>query len=267
MKFYLLFLILFSNLIISQNYFLGKKLYCETENVKAKELFDTGIETLYLNTSQNKKYLSMTADVFYRAYKLDNTFCDAIFFAGYTSSLIGERKTALACYYVADSISNNKSLEFKVNLAAEALKIGNEFGMKLARKKYNELIQYFPESPEGYYGFAITSPEFGDYEKGLENLNIAIEKYSYSNPHNDLNFIKGILLTLNKRYDEALSFLEKSEKEFKKDFNFKIHYSLCLLKVSESLKDEKMKEKALKIYNKIENKEQIPEELKKLFVF
>lgn len=261
-------LILSFNTIFSQNYFEGKNLYCKSDNPKAMELFNTGIETLYLNKTLDKKYLKMTADVFFRAYQTDTTFCDAIFFAGYTKRLLND-KYALTCYYYADSLANNKSIEFKTNLAAEALRFGNEASFKIARRKYNELIEYFPESPEGYYGFAITSPMFGDTEKGLENLNIAIEKYRKTNSElkSDVIFIKGILLTLNKRYEEGLDFLEKSYSTYKKDENFKIHYSLCLLKVSEIKNDEKMKQKALKQYEKIENKEQILENIKPLLKF
>ena len=263
-----MFLILSFNTMFSQNYFEGKNLYCKSENPRAMELFNTGIETLYLNKTLDKKYLKITADVFFRAYQTDTTFCDAIFFSGYTKRLLND-KYALTCYYYADSLANNKSIEFKTNLAAEALRFGNEASFKIARRKYNELIEYFPESPEGYYGFAITSPMFGDIEKGLENLNIAIEKYRKTNSElkNDVIFLKGILLTLNKRYEEGLDFLEKSYSSYKKDENFKIHYSLCLLKVSEIKNDEKMKQKALKHYEKIENKEQIPKNIKPLLKF
>lgn len=262
-------LLLLCNLSFAQDYFKGENLYCESKNAKAKDYFKTGIETLHLNTRLDKKYLKMTAAVFFNAYKADSTFCDAIFFSGYTYGLVGERKIALGCYYLADSLSNNKSIEFKINLAAEALKVGNRAGLELARKKYNEIIQYFPHSAEGYYGFAITSPEFGDYEKGLECLNVAISKYYYPSDEklDELNYLKGILLTLNKKYDEGLKYLEKSSSSFKKDMNYKIHYSLCLLKVSEIYNDEKMKEKAKKIYAKIENKEQIPNEIKDLLIF
>ncbi|EAZ95976.1 hypothetical protein FBBAL38_01115 [Flavobacteria bacterium BAL38] len=79
--------------------------------------------------------------------------------------------------------------------------------------------------------------------------------------------MKGILLSFNKKYIEGLEYLEKSYSSYKKEENFKIHYSLCLLKVSEINNDEKMKKKALKNYEKIENKEQIPNELKILLNF
>lgn len=267
-KIFFILLILNLNLTFSQNYFEGKRLYCKSQNAEALRLFNIGIETLYLNRSLDKKYLKKTSDVFFKAYKIDSTFCDAMFFTGYTLRLLND-KNALVCYYMADSLSNNKAIEFKSNLAAEALRFESVEGIKLARKKYNEIIQYFPDSPEGYYGFAVTSPEIGDVEKGLENINIAIEKYKNTNQivKDDAIFLKGILLTLNRKYEEGLENLEKSFSTYKKDENYKIHYSLCLLEVSKLKNDEKMKQKALKFYEKIEFKERIPKEIKDLLIF
>lgn len=264
----ILILILIFNVSYSQNYFEGKNLYCKSENTEANRLFNIGIETLHLNTSLDKKYLKLTSEIFFKAYKTDSTFCDALFFTGYSLRLLNDNK-ALAYYYMADSLANNRSIEFKANLAAEALKFGNEPSLKIAKKTYNELIKYFPESPEGYYGLALISTVVGDSQKGLENINIAIEKYKALNVDVklDATFLKGVLLTLNKKYEEGLLYLEISEYTYKKDDNFRIHYSLCLLKVSELRDDEKMKKNALKVYNKIKNKDDIPEDLKDLFQF
>jgi len=252
-------LILVTNFIFSQDYFEGKRLYCKSENAKAMELFNTGIETLYLNRSLNKKYLRMTSDIFFKAYQTDTTFCDAMFFAGYTRRLLDD-KYALTCYYMADSLANNKSIEFKTNLAAEALRFGNEASIKIARKKYNEMIKYFPNSPEGYYGFAVTSPIYGDVEKGLEYINIAIEKYNLRNIKlkDDVVFLKGTLLTLNKKYEQGLEDLEKTYSTYKKDENFKIHYALCLLKVSEIKNDKKMKKRHLGFMKRLKTKKNYP---------
>lgn len=260
-------LILNTNFIFSQNYFEGKNLYCKSENPEAIKLFNVGIETLYLNRSLDRKYLDMTSKAFFQAYKKDTTFCDALFFTGYTLRLLND-KNALPYYMLADS-SYNKSIEFKTNLAAECLRYANEKTIPIARKKYTEIINLFPENPEGYYGFAVTSTFLGDYEKGLENINTAIQKYIVTNPKlkNDVLLLKGILLSLNKRYEDALPFLENVLSTYKKDFNFRIHYSLCLLKVSELKKDEKMKQKAQKIYEKIEEKNQIPDDIKQSLVF
>jgi tetratricopeptide (TPR) repeat protein len=266
-KIVLILLILNTSFIFSQNYFEGKNLYCKSENPEAMKLFNAGIETLYLNRSLDKKYLDMTSKAFFQAYKKDTTFCDALFFTGYTLRLLNH-KNALPYYILADS-SYNKSIEFKTNLAAECLRYGNEKTIKLARKKYTEIIKLFPENPEGYYGFAVTSPILGDYEKGLENVNIAIEKYKIINPKlkDDVFYLKGILLSLNNKHNEALENLEKVYSSYKKDFNFKVYYSLSLLKVSEEKKDEKMKKKALSIYEKIEEKDQIPQEIKDQLIF
>ena len=266
----ILFILILCNICIcySQNYFEGKRLYCKSDSPRAMELFNTGIETLYLNKSLDKKYLKMTSDVFFKAYQADSTFCDALFFTGYTLRLLND-KNALACYYLADSLASNKSIEFKTNLAAEALRFGNDASLKIARKKYNEIKQYFPDSPEGYYGFAITSPIYGDVEKGLENVDIAIKKYELQDIplKDDVHFLKGVLLALNKRYDEGLEKLQKCYSGFKNDENFKTYYSLCLLKVSQTKNDEKMKQKAFKIYDKIKNKEDIPKDVAALLVF
>ncbi|WP_347050904.1 hypothetical protein [Flavobacterium olei] len=260
-------LILSINFTFSQNYFEGKNLYCKSQNPEAMKIFKDGIEILYLNKSLNKKYLKITSNIFFDAYKKDTTFCDALFFAGYTLRLLGD-KNALVLYMAADS-SYNKSLEFKTNLAAECLKYGNEKTVRIARKKYTEIIKLFPENAEGYYGFALTSPIIGDYEKGLENINIAIEKYKDINPKvkDDVFYLKGILLSLNSKHNEALENLEKVYASYKKDLNFKIYYSLSLLKVSEEKKDEKMKKKAFNIYQKIEEKDQIPKEIKDQLIF
>lgn len=256
------------NLTFSQDYFKGENLYCKSKDPKAMELFKTGIETLYLNTMLDPKYLRMTSDVFFKAYQQDTTFCDAIFFAGYTRRLIND-KYALTLYYMADSLAGNRSIEFKTNLAAEALRMGNPAAMKIARKKYNEIIEFFPESPEGHYGFALTSPDYKDTEKGLEHINIAIEKYKKSGQkiRNDVFYIKTILLTINKHYEEGLECSEKCYSDFKKDDIFLSHYSLCLLKVSELKNDPKMKKKAQKIYEKIKQKDQIEPDIKSLLVF
>ena len=255
-------LILSFNLTFSQNYFEGKNLYCKSENPEAMKLFNLGIETLYLNKSLDPKYLKITSNLFFKAYKTDTTFCDAIFFTGYTLRLLNDEK-AIACYIMADSLSK-KALEFKINLASEGLRLGQDKLLKIARKKYTEIIALFPENPEGYYGFALTSPIFGDVDKGLENINIAIEKYILSTPKlkDEVIFLKGVLLSQNKKYEEGLEYLEKCYSTYKKDENFKIHYSLCLLKVSEIKNDQKMRQKAFKFYEQIENKQQISEDIK-----
>lgn len=263
---YFLSSFLIFNQTFSQNYFEGKNLYCKSENAEAMKKFDGGIEILKLNYDLKPKYLAINTNIFFDAVKIDKSFCDAYFFVGYTLRLQNKLDLALKYYYIADSLSQNKSIEFKQNLAVTALMLGKD---KLSRKKYSEIIQYFPESPEGYYGFALTSPIIGDVDKGLENINFALDKYSNSGKKisDDALFLKGVLLTLNKKYEESLEYFEKTYSTFKKDENYNIHYSLSLLKVSKLHSDEQMKKKAMKIYEKIEHKEEIPKELKDLLIF
>ncbi|GGD99997.1 tetratricopeptide repeat protein [Planktosalinus lacus] len=251
-----------------QDYFEGKNLYCGSSNPEALKAFNAGIELLHLNSSLDKKTLNKTADVFFKAFKIDSTFCDAAFFTGYTMRLMND-KDALVFYYMADSLAQNKASVFKSNLAAEAMRFGNVEGLKLARKKYEELMEYFPENPEGYYGIALTSPMIGDLKNGLNCINTAISKYLKMNHkvNDDVYFLKGVLLTLNEKYEEGIKYLEKAKSTFKNDENFKIHYSLCLLKISQMNNDLKMRKKAKKIFNKIKNKNEIPEFIRQQLIF
>lgn len=267
-KIFTLLFILISTLTFSQNYMEGKRLYCKSENPEAMKKFDGAIEILYLNNTLDKKYLRMTAELFFEAYQKDTTFCDALFFTGYTMKLLGDEK-AISFYLMADSLSNNRSVEFKLNLASEFIKFGTEKSITLARKKYSEIKQYFPEDPEGYYGLALTSAILEDPKSGLENLDISVEKYKKRNleVRSEVVYLRGILLAQNKQYEEGLVHLERSYSSHKNDPQFKIYYALCLLKVSELRKDPKMKQKAKKIYDKIEDKNGISASTAGLLIF
>ncbi len=246
----------------------GKRLYCKSENPEAMKKFDGAIEILYLNRTLDKKYLQMTAALFFEAYQKDTTFCDALFFTGYTMKLLGDEK-AISFYLMADSLSNNKSVEFKLNLASELIIFSTEKSITHARKKYTEIKQYFPENPEGYYGLALISAILENPKTGLENLDLSVEKYKKQNleVRSEVVYLRGILLAQNKQYEEGLVHLERSYSSHRKDQEFRIYYALCLLKVSELRNDPKMKQKAKKIYDKIEDKTAISATNASLLVF
>ena len=229
------------------------------------ETFESAVKILHLNKQLDPKYLRANSELFFRATKEDSTFCDAYFFTGYTSRLLNEFENALVFYYMADSLAVKPSVEFKQNLAMSAMILGSD---EIARKKFDELKESFPENPEGYYGVGLTSTIIGDYENGINNLNQAISIYkNSSNPSiTDAYYIKAILLTLSEKYEDAISYFEKSSK-FKKEPNYYTHYSLALLKTAQKNNDEKMLKEAKKMYGKIEDKTQIPPFLVPLFDF
>lgn len=251
--------------LFSQNYFNGKKLYCTT-NKEALELFNSGIKVLHLNSDLNQKYLDKNIDLFAKAILADTNFCDAYFFTAYTLSLKGNLDLAWALYFRANELSPKPSNEFLMNLAITSLRIGQD---SIARKSYEDMILHFPKSSEGYFGVALTSPLIGDYNNGLNNIEIAISKTlnAKQKVKPDMLFIKAVMLTLNEKYLESIEFFEKVKSKYDDDENFKIHYSLSLLKVSEINKDNKMKDKAKKMYAKIKNKNEIPAPLIGLFNF
>lgn len=255
MKNIIILFLLFPQLNYSQSeYFNGNYTTCPIPNGKdSKDNYQLGIDCIKAN-----QFIGGANRLFLDLIKKDSTFCDAYFFAGYTYRLSNMDKAALTYYYYADSLSNNKSLIFKQNLAFMASKMGS---FKLARKKYNEMKDFFPESPEGFYGIASTSIFIGDTQNGLENLKIAIKKYSESGvPIGDEIYLtQGILLTRDEKYIESIEVLEKLSGRITKNDEFRMHYAYSLIKSGKVNSDEKLIKKARKIYEKIEDKKNLSE--------
>ena len=240
----------------------GDKLYCELSEKKDKDLFKLGMDCIKQNL-----YIGAASKIFQDLTKKDKAFCDGYFFAGVTFRISNMNREAFLMYYMADSLSQNKSIEFKQNLATTSILVNK---IDLARKKYTEITNYFPKSPEGYYGIALTAPMIGDFENGLENIKIAINKYEEIGPRNsqvknETELLLGILLTLNKQYENSLSHFEECEGKYKKDDNFNTHFSYSLIQVSKLKNDEKMKKKAFKIFDRIISKDEVSDEIKKEF--
>jgi len=237
------------------DYFLGRSFICENTDPEIKKSMKLGIDCFRL-----KEYYGVATQIFLKVIKKDSTNCDAHFLAGYSLRLQNRLHEATIFYYIADSLSGNKSYVFKQNLAFTAMATG---ATTLARKKYTEMTQYFPDSPEGFYGIAATSLQVKDFDNGLKNADIALSKYKKEDK--SALYIKGILLTITDKYVEALPYLEKAKGEFKKDDNFKAAYSVCLYKVGNENNDEKKLKEAGKIAKNFERKTEIlPELLQKL---
>lgn len=219
------------------------------------KIFDLGLECI-----RNNIYLGSAAEIFQDLIKKDSTFCDAYFLAGYTFRMSDMNKEAFAFYYIADSLAQNRSIEFKQNLATVSMIVGAD---DFSRKKFEELKQYFPDSPEGYYGVALISTIMGDVDYGLENIDIAEKKYASSNP--DSQFLKAILLTLNQKHKESLPYYEKVISKFKKDDNFNGNYALSLYEVGILNNDEKMLKKAKSHYKKVKDKSDLTDYIKEKF--
>lgn len=238
------------------DYFQGKRTYCEfPKNERIKEIFPLGIKCI-----QNNLYLGTALEIFIDVIKIDPTFCDAYFWAGYTLRLHNMNKEAVAMYYIADSLAQNKSIEFKQNLAHASILIGDD---SLARKKFEEIKEYFPQSPEGFYGVALTSTIIGDVDYGLENVNIAEKKYDHSNA--DTQLLKAILLTLNERYSESIPYYEKIRNKFKKLDHFNGNYALSLYEIGMKNNDEKTLKLARKYYNRVSNKDELTKYMRSKF--
>ncbi len=206
---------------IKTDYFQGNTFYCTPKDDKIIELFQLGMKSL-----QFEKFHGAAMNIFTDLIKNDTVFCDAYFMTGYMLDLFKEDTLAFAFLNVADSLAQNKSIEFKLTAAMNSMKIGRP---DIAKRKYEETKEFFPDSPEGYYGTALISPFYGEFEYGLENINTAINKYKRNGK--DALFLKAVILTNLKRYEEAEGLFEDVKSTYKKDENFKIHYSFNFIKI------------------------------------
>lgn len=260
-KRYSILIVVFTSLsLFSQStysdYFQGNRTYCEMpDSDRVKEIFPLGVKCI-----QDNIYFGAALQIFTEIIKIDSTFCDAYFWAGYTLRLTGYNEQAVGMYYIADSLAQNKSIEFKQNLATTSMMVGY---IDLSRKKFEEITEHFPDSPEGYYGIALTSAEIGDIDYGLENINIAINKYQKDNK--DAQFMKAILLTLNSKHQEAIAYYDKVESAFRRDDYFNGNYALSLYKVSKLTNNERMKRDAQRYYRRVKSKDNLTEYIKNIF--
>ena len=225
------------------------------ENQDVIKKYKAGLACIRLNQK-----LDVANRIFLDLIKNDSTFCDAYYLAGCTFQLSHKDQDAFNYYYMADSLSNNKSMLFKQDLAYMAGKMGN---FQFARKKYEEMKHFFPKSPEGYYGIASSSLAIGDSEYGLENIKLAMLAYNQYGLEQalDVYLIQGILLTLNEKYDESIVSFEKLVWPITASDTFRAHYALSLLKEGKLNNDEKQIKKAKKLYGKVKNKTALSEKI------
>ncbi len=257
-KLVIIFILLFSIKGFSQDsYFLGKTNYCTPQNANSKKSF----ETAFLALNYPKYYGGIT-NLLLKVASEDSKYCDAYFMAGYFLRLQDMHKEALAAYYIADSLAQNKAPIFKQNLAIQFMRFGK---VDEARKKYEEMVKYFPENPEGYYGIGNTSIVIGDYEEGLKNLKRAEDLYKVSGKvKDDVVYMYGMLYTLKENYETALPYLEDAYSTYKKDDGYLSLYALALIKVGKNKNDGKLIKKARNTYDKIKDKVIADEIRKKL---
>lgn len=249
-----IFILVFCIKGFSQNYFSGKINYCTPKNIESKKKFDAAILAL-----QYPKFYEKAANALVLVGDKDPTYCDAFFLAGYLFRLQDKHEDAIAYYYVADSLAQNKALIFKQNLAVEFMRF-DQLGR--ARKTYAEMIKYFPESPEGYYGMANTTISVGDYDNGLEHLRKAEKLYENSGSvKDDVKYMFGILYALKEDYKTALPYLEEVYSTYKKEDGYLATYALTEAKVATENNDESLKMKAKKHYEKIKDIKKVPENL------
>ena len=246
-----------------EDYMAGEFNYCETNDSVMFKSYSYTRLVLSMTHQSDMPTIRKLTSIFYSHYKADSLFCDAAFFTGYTLLLQNKINDAIFYYHIADSLSNNTSLLYKLNLASTAMLAG---AVEFSRKKYEEAVKYFPTHQGGYFGIANTAVIIGDYKNGIAAVNDGIR---WCNRRKVLNLdeaylLKGVLYTLDGEYAEGKEFLNKAT-SYKNNDLYYIYYSLNLLWESQASNDDELKKEAKKYYKKIDWKSNIPAHIKQEF--
>lgn len=248
-------------LLISICWFWGKgmaqvpalrdSLSCPTDNLQIIQLYDMGFKAL-----EKEAYYNTAGKIFFQIVQMDKKLCDAYYYTGIALTKQDKDDVAYTYLYYADSLAAQPTLSFKIALAASALRNGN---VGLARKKYEEIKHDFPNSPEGYYGLSLTATSIGDVVEGLVNADRSLLKYKHvggltSAREQEIYLIKAILLRMNKQYDKAIAFFEKSKDHFGTTTDYLANYALTAYELYKQTKEEQWKQASQQALLQIQDK-------------
>lgn len=241
-----------------------KELACSTENEEIIALYKMGFSAL-----QNPAYSNTAGRIFFQIIQQDKSLCDAYYYTGISLTNQDKDDAAYTYLYYADSLASQPNLSFKSALAASALRIDN---VGLARKKYEEIKQYFPNSPEGYYGLSLTATSIGDVVEGLVNTDRTLAKYKNTGEltpqrEQEIYLIKAILLRMNMQYDKAIEFFEKSKEHFGTTTDYLANYALTTYELFKQTNAEKWKHESQEALLHIQDKETVKEDFFLQFIY
>ena len=184
-------------------------------------LFALGLKLLKEEGKAN-----MAGRVFLKVLDGNSSSCDASFLIGVALTLQEEHAKALPYYYMADSLAISPNTMFKQELAEASLRVNN---IGFARVTYERMLDIDKANILGYIGLAITATSLGDYDKGLNSLASAELLVSSDDMEAlaDINFLKGILLVLNKEFLSAINVLEALPASYRTSKDYYIHYIIA----------------------------------------
>ncbi|MGG5578642.1 hypothetical protein ACPDHL_15070 [Myroides sp. C15-4] len=241
-----------------------EELACPTDNKEIITLYETGFSAL-----QKTTYYNTAGRIFFQIIQQDKTLCDAYYYTGVALTKQDKDDAAYTYLYYADSLATQPQMPFKIALAESALRVGN---VGLARKKYQEIKQYFPDRPEGYYGLSLTATSIGDLVEGLVNTDRTLAKYKSTGGltlerEQEIYLIKAILLRMNTQYDKAIEFFEKSKAHFGTTSDYLANYALTTYELYKQTQEEKWKIESQQALEQIQNKEILKADFLQQFIY
>ncbi|MTG96981.1 MULTISPECIES: tetratricopeptide repeat protein [Myroides] len=240
------------------------KFACPTSDEYLKQLYKVGIKSL-----NNDEHVNLAGKIFFQIIEKDKALCDAYYFTGVSLTKQDKHKAALTYYFYADSLSSSPNLKFKEELAEAALRVSS---VGLARKEYENIVEKFPNSPIGFYGIGLTATSLGDYERGIECLELAEQKFVQINSltekrKSEVLLMKGILYTQLKQYEEAVVSFEGCEDMFGQLLDYLANYAWSTYNLYLQTHDVKWEEKCKATLSKLRKLPTITQEFLDKFTF
>ena len=184
-------------------------LYKLSSNQKANEYFEKG------NQLRDKKQFELAIKQYKKSIKKDKQFVLAYDHLGVAFRMINDFDNSIKAY--------KKSLEIFAEGDFALLNIAAVYSIKedesKAEKYYNNLVDFYPESPEGYYGNGKTNLILGNNEIALKNTLIAFILYEKqdSNKVSDAETLLGFVYAKMKK-DNQLKKFNQIAKEYNVEF-------------------------------------------------
>jgi tetratricopeptide (TPR) repeat protein len=175
-----------------------------SENEAAMMAYNIGTYYMRENRlSDAEKFLKEAVD-------FDPAFVDAMDHLGLVYRRQNRLDEAEKMYLKSIELNDNNRVPF-INLAV-VYKIQGRIND--AFQLYRNLVQIFPDDPEGYYGMGEIFYMVNDYENSMLFIDKAIELYiDLNSPYvYDAFYYKGMIYYYTDKYDEALKFLEEARK-------------------------------------------------------
>ncbi len=201
-------------------------------SVKAVQFYKQAELQTKLGNNQLAKQL------YINAISVDEDFVEALDNLGDIYRENGNLDSA-AFFYNLSLDNNPQGILARQNLAATYQLIGNE---DYAIEEYHQLLNYYPNYPEAYYGLAKVYIQRKDYFRGITYAETALRKFMDSKEEErivDTRMLLARAYMKDNQYETAKKVLKANKKALSHKPFFHYYMGVCYMKLDKDKKAEK----------------------------